>query len=252
MGGLGNQLFQWAYGKYLSTKYNTPLYLDLLVYKNQVGMTKRSFSLDKFPNLTYNIKPVEKVKTLKLVDNFKFSELKYSKDSDYFLEGYWQSEKYFKAVEEVIKRELLPDAETNSKLNKLILEYKNIVSLHIRRTDYVKLKGYHPVQPIAYYQKALNTIGDYDQIFVFSDDIQWCKNNLEFNNMTFVEGLGDVEDLWLQTMCSHNIIANSSFSWWGAWLNTHPDKKVVAPKNWFGKKLQLSSQDIIPETWIKI
>ena len=198
MGGLGNQLFQWAYGKHLSTKYNTPLYLDLQFYESQGDTAKRKFSLDKFPNLAYAEKTKEKVKTEKLLDNFEFSELKYAKDSNYFLDGYWQSEKYFKGSEEVIRQELLPSKGVWLNQER---GASKIVSMHIRRTDYVALNDYHPVQPISYYQKAIEAIGDYDQIFVFSDDIKWCRTNLKFNNMKFINRLDDIEDLWLMAMC---------------------------------------------------
>jgi hypothetical protein len=108
------------------------------------------------------------------------------------------------------------------------------------------------VQSIKYYQDAIDCIGDYDNLFVFSDDVKWCSNNLKFNNMVFMDGFDDIEDLFIMSTCKHNIIANSSFSWWGAWLNNNPDKKVVAPANWFGQQANLNKSDIIPEKWIKI
>ena len=103
-----------------------------------------------------------------------------------------------------------------------------------------------------YYKNALDIIGGYENLYVFSDDINWCKTNLKFKNMVFVEGNDDVEDLWLMSLCDHNIIANSSFSWWGAWLNINPNKKVISPKRWFGEQTNLSSDDIIPVSWTKI
>jgi hypothetical protein len=95
-------------------------------------------------------------------------------------------------------------------------------------------------------------LGDYNNIFVFSDDITWCRNNLGFKNMIFVEGNVDIEDLWLMSLCEKNIIVNSSFSWWGAYLNTSKDKVVIAPSNWFGPSAGLNSSDIIPDEWNKI
>ena len=252
-GGLGNQLFQWAYGKSISIKYNTPLYLDILSYQNQFG-TKREFSLNKFTNLNYVIKPNEsdKVRIQNISDDFKFSEIKVENDSHYYLDGYWQSEKYFKESEQLIRNELKPSDIMLSKLNKTPLIDKNNISLHIRRTDYVSSNGYHPVQSIKYYEDALSIIGEYDNIFIFSDDIKWCKDNLNFTNMIFMEGFSDIEDLYLMSMCKNNIIANSSFSWWGAWLNTNPNKKVISPINWFGDKTNINTSDIIPNDWINI
>jgi hypothetical protein len=262
-GGLANQLFQWAYGKSLSEKYNTPLYLDLSFYQNQFGVTKRDFSLNKFPNLKYQILPSDrnisnwstesnKNKISNLSDNFIYSKLNYEEDSHYYLNGYWQSEKYFTEVEDIIREELKPSDNILIKLESFPFINSNNVSIHIRRTDYVISNGYHPVQSIEYYKKGLEIIGDYDNLLVFSDDINWCKENLKFDNMIFVEDNDDIEDLWLMSLCNHNIIANSSFSWWGAWLNDNKDKKVIAPNKWFGKTTGLNQLDIIPEKWIKI
>lgn len=261
-GGLANQIFQWAYGKFLSEEYKTPLYLDVYFYLNQFGVTKREFSLNKFPNLEYNILPndrniknwsnePEKVRILNISDNYHYSVLDYQPDTHYYLNGYWQSEKYFKKIENIIRENLRP---TSEKIKELKGKYNtdNSVSIHIRRTDYVTSGGYHPVQSIEYYQRGLELIKDYERVLVFSDDIEWCKNNLNFKNMIFVDGNDDVEDLWLMSLCDHNIIANSSFSWWGAWLNINPNKKITAPEKWFGDKSNTNYSDIIPENWIKI
>ena len=129
---------------------------------------------------------------------------------------------------------------------------KNTVSLHIRRGDYLKQQHNHPVQSLEFYNKALELIGDYENLLIFSDDIDWCEKNLNYSNMTFVKGLTDIENIWLMSMCQHNIMANSSFSWWGAWLNNNPNKIVVSPKLWFGNNLKLNTKDIIPKDWIKI
>lgn len=251
-GGLANQLFQWAFGKSLSEKYNRPLYLDLNFYNNQVGVTKREFSLNKFPNLKYNADiPNINSPVIRLSDDFIFREYNILDNYTYYLDGYWQSEKYFKNIESTIRQELSPDDVTKERLSKFIGD-GNSVSMHIRRTDYVTSNGFHPVQTISYYEKALDIIREYDSLFVFSDDIEWCKSNLKFNNIVFVEGFSDVEDMWLQSMCKNNIIANSSFSWWGAWLNTNKDKKIIAPTNWFGNQANLNTSDIIPNDWIRI
>jgi len=249
-GGLGNQLFQWAYGKTLSIKYNTGLYLDLKSYVNQGSNTPRTFELNRFPNFNHEEPQIEFKNTIQIVDNFNYSELSYNNNFNYYLDGYWQSEKYFKNILDIIKNELKPTDEILKKLNSQIK--KNSVSLHVRRTDYINSNGFHPIQPIEYYNQALNIIGDYNQIIIFSDDIGWCKNNLKYKNSIFIENQTPIDDLWLMSLCEHNIIANSSFSWWGAWLNQNLDKKIVAPLNWFGSSLGLNSSDIVPESWIKI
>ena len=260
-GGLGNQLFQWAFGKALSFSLNDDEYLDDSFYADQRGVTKRSFELNKFSNakcafLYYDIlKSIVRIdeindifcadKTLQLLE-WK----KYSQTCNYHLNGYWQSEKYFKKHEDVIRQQL--SMTENEKLSFQNIIDENSISLHLRRTDYLTSNGYHPVQDISYFSNGIDIIGDYNKIYVFSDEIEWCKTNLNFPRMVFMEGYSNIEDLRLMSLCKHNIIANSSFSWWAAWLNENKDKKVIAPKQWFGPQANLNEQDIVPETWIKI
>jgi len=256
-GGLANQIFQWAYGRHLSNKYNVDLYADLNFYsQNILGITKRTYSLSKFPKINFQLFNQSNLSNSrifqKINDNFQFNELIYDNNYNYYLDGYWQSEKFFYESADLIRGELTPSDEILKKLNLTPFIDTNVVSLHVRRTDYVTSNSFHTVQSIEYYKKALDIIGEYDYIFVFSDDIQWCKDNLTFNNMIFMEGFDDVEDIWLMSMCKNNIIANSSFSWWGAWLNSNPNKKVIAPNNWFGKNVNINSGNIVPDEWIKL
>ena len=243
-GGLGNQLFQWAHARALSLKYNIPCYLD--IHDVSGGGTHRDFTLDVFPNLYYELANINSISNV-IVDNFNFSPITMTesevKNSVIYLNGYWQTEKYFIEYADIIRNELRSNVK---------IDLGNSTSLHVRRTDYLKSNGFHPVQPIEYYEKAISLIGDYERLLVFSDDIQWCKDNLKFDNMTFIEGYKDYEDIWTMSMCKNNIIVNSSFSWWGAWLNENPDKKVIAPLNWFGPQSNLNTSDIIPNEWIKI
>jgi hypothetical protein len=249
-GGLGNQMFQYAYGRHLSNKYNKKLYLDINFYQYQ---SLRKFSLQDFDDIDIS---VDKIKVdypiYRVDDDFNYKELPTPNDCGYYLNGYWQSEKYFKESEHIIREEFKP----NKNLFEKILETPGLdtktVSMHIRRTDYVTSNGYHPVQTMNYYQNAIDLVGDYDTLYIFSDDINWCKENLKFKNMIFRENTSDIEDLFLMSMCSNNIIANSSFSWWGAWLNIHPEKKIIAPTNWFGEQVNLNTSDMIPSDWIKI
>lgn len=250
-GGLANQIFQWAFGRSLSEKYNIPLFLDINFYNNQVGITKREFSLSKFPNLKYEINIPNIGQIYRISDDFIFREYILSNSDSYYLDGYWQSEKYFKGIEDIIRKELSPTDDIKNRLKSNLTDSKS-VSLHVRRTDYITSNGFHPLQTIKYYEEALNIIGDYDNLFIFSDDIEWCRNNLNFDKSVFMDGFTDIEDIWMMSMCDNNIIANSSFSWWGAWLNNNPNKKVVAPLNWFGHHANLNTSDIIPDNWIKI
>jgi hypothetical protein len=249
-GGLGNQIFQWGYGKSLSITHGIDLFLDTTHYNNQLSNTPRKYELIKFPNLKHNKPNYGNKRIIQISDNFNYEKLHYDDNYSYYLNGFWQSEKYFLNISDIIRDELQPDDETLEKLKSKVED--NSVSLHIRRTDYVTSNGFHPVQTIEYYNKALETIGDYNQLLVFSDDISWCKNNLKYDNIFFVENQDSIEDLWLMSLCAHNIIANSSFSWWGAWLNKNKNKKVIAPMNWFGGSSELNQSDIVPDTWIKI
>jgi len=169
--------------------------------------------------------------------------------------GYYQSEKYFKH-----NRKLILDLFTLKLADLSWVSVQNpACSIHIRRGDYLKLQDHHPTQPLSYYQEAMRYVLAKHQVshfLVFSDDIEWCKEKLpqtdKFLPLIFVENEPDYVDLLLMSMCDHNIIANSSFSWWGAWLNQNPEKIVVAPKKWFGPAKQLDTKDLLPEEWIQI
>ena len=253
-GGLANQMFQWALIKHLSLKYKQPGYLDLSYYDYQVGVP-REFSLDKFPHIIYEtrIEPGAAHKQLKSVtENFGYKEFVYDANFNYYFEGYWQCEKYFKESAPVIRKELAPVKELHGRFAKITGGAEIVISIHVRRGDYVTLNNLHQVLPLAYYGQAVGLTGPYDLMLVFSDDMAWCRQNLSFEKMIFVEGQDDAEDLWMMSLCRHNVIANSSFSWWGAWLNEYPSKKVVAPELWFGDVAAMDTKDIVPEGWIVI
>ena len=154
--------------------------------------------------------------------------------------------KQFKNVQEEVAKCLSPTDEfiDNHKVD------KNTVSLHLRRTDYIGKDNYHPIPSMKYYEKALEMV-DHDNVYVFSDDIPWCKENLKFKNMTFIHNQNPIDDLWIMSLCGNNIIANSTFSWWAAWLNNNPDKKIIMPKKWFGPSAP-PDKDITNVDWIKL
>jgi len=183
---------------------------------------------------------------------FYYTEL--PKSENITLNGYFQSEKYFLNNRNIILDILSPKNDIKKYLidkYAYLINKDDVVSIHIRRGDYINLDDYHSVLPIEYYNESLKEF-NYNNIVIFSDDINWCKTNLNFNNITFIENEKDYIDMLLMSMIKNNIIANSTFSWWGAWLNNYSDKKVVAPNKWFGiKNSHLNTDDIIPETWIK-
>ena len=123
-------------------------------------------------------------------------------------------------------------------------------SIHVRRGDYLGLNGHHPVCDLEYYNKSINLFDKNTKFLVFSDDIKWCQENFKGENFIFISGNRDFIDIWLMSLCQNNIIANSTFSWWGAWLNQNINKKVIAPSKWFGPlKINHNTQDLIPEAW---
>ena len=270
-GGLGNQMFQYAAAKSLSKKKY--VYLDLsFLDSNQVSsetFTARIFELKIFKNLA--IKPAtnfhlklfksERFGLPRFRDFFKIAILEdqnYQKESEFnhiYLDGYFQNPSNFANI----RTELLNDFRFRSlpkdlsKYEDDINQSKKPVSIHVRRGDYLKptVNSVHGVLSIEYYKKAIELIEsklEKPHYFIFSDDTSWCATNLDFiKNKTIVSDnhLAWV-DMYLMSICKHHIIANSSFSWWGAWLNQCTDKIIIAPENWFRN----AETKIIPKEWI--
>ncbi len=284
IGGLGNQIFQYAIGKQLAILHKTKLFLDCRDFENY---TLRKYALDcfqhtaqiastelleNFENYPHHLSRIERLwqyrllgnRNLKVTEtNFAYTEgiiKNYGRRQHIYLAGYWQSEKYFKAVEKELRKDLqfFPiDTPLTLQFGKQIKQ-STAISLHVRRGDYVSntmTNQVHGVCSLEYYQKAITFVKEKvgnPTFFVFSDDIAWCKANFTEKNMIFVENLAhDYEDLYLMAACQHHIIANSSFSWWGAWLNPNPNKIVIAPEKWFATQ-ENDYSDVIPVNWTKI
>ena len=125
-----------------------------------------------------------------------------------------------------------------------------VFSIHFRRTDYLQYSDAHPVPSYEYYAEAIEKFDSYDLGFVFSDDIEWCMNLDLLNTGKFIfSNNSNYEDMYLMSQCKGHILANSSFSWWGAWLNDDPNKEITVPKVWFGPKLSNDTKDLIPSDW---
>lgn len=279
-GGIGNQMFQYAFGRKLALQNNDVLKLETagLAKANDVGDIYRPFSLDAF-TIEKNIASSEDVARVKYPygiiskglrwvharvlkkTNTLFNPRAFTLSGDVFLDGYWQSPKYF----EDIRDTLLSEFRLQSPLSPAVTAFKDqienstSVSIHVRRGDYVKnprVQKEFGICESSYYQSAIEHIKrtvEQPTFFVFSDDIAWVKENLPLPVSTvFVQDptLRDVEELALMTMCTHNIIANSTFSWWGSWLNAHEDKIVIAPTPWF--ESQPFDAHLIPDTWIQL
>jgi hypothetical protein len=287
-GGLGNQMFQYAFAYALAKNFNLRTTLDFSWFedvKTHENVTSRQFELDVFnvecdvatkEDLTKINRPEFKSKLKNILAKifpqkfgvnyvsekyvFCYDKKLVNSPAYYYYEGYFQNEKYFKHLRtELLNRFSLrvPLDEKNQAVLNKILE-TNSVSLHVRRGDYVSLdfvNKFHGLCSLDYYQNAVEYIAkkvNNPHFFIFSDDIEWVIKNLKidypFTIVDFNQNKGCF-DMNLMKNCKHNIIANSSFSWWGAWLNNNPNKIVVAPKNWVAINRNCS---IIPKNWIKI
>lgn len=168
------------------------------------------------------------------------------------LGGYFQSAKYFQNYASEIRNLFAPSQEVVSQLKEKypVLESGNVVSLHLRRGNYLQLSTHHYNLSIDYYLNAIDYFKG-SNFIVFSDDIEWCKENFKGPEFTFAEESQDYMDLYLMSLCTHNVIANSTFSWWGAWLNSNPNKIVIHPEKWFGPAYAgWKTSDLFPDEWI--
>lgn len=250
-GGLGNVMFQIATGYSTSLDEKSNFIVDitehynghhpLTKYTNNI-LKKINFSSEKIPYEVYN------------VGSFHYCELpKFNRNIK--LSGYFQSEKYFKKN----RNHIINLFECNNEIESKILEkYGDVLrnktcSIHIRRGDYLHLNDYHPTLPLDYYKDAYNIIGEDSTYLIFSDDIEFCESQFNFiKNKIFIQNLEDYEELYLMSFCDNNIIANSSFSWWGAWLNKK-ENIVISPRTWFGPAYSsYITEDLYSEKWIII
>jgi hypothetical protein len=252
MGGLGNIMFQIAAAYSVSLRDNKEMICD--TRDMMIPHKPYTFYLD---NIFRKVKFSDSLSILNPIGECGFHYCDIPKiQGNVKLVGHFQSEKYFINH----KNELLDLFEIDEKTKTTLLEkYGEVLnqdtcSIHVRRGDYLGLPNHHPTQPISYYQNAIKIIGEEKHFLIFSDDIKWCEENFNFlKNKTFVSGNLDYEDLYLMSMCKHNIIANSTFSWWGAWLNKNESKQVVIPSKWFGiSNSHLNTNDLYCDKWIKL
>ena len=265
IGGLGNQMFQYACGSSLADRFNAELKLDITGYETQVKLiTPRQYELGEF-NITENFATQEEIISKKLFKekHFHFDSEVLNLPDETYLNGYWQCEKYFKNIEKALRKEFTlkfsPDAKNIAFLEQI--KTVNSVGLHVRRGDYAnneKTNSFHGLCSLDYYKQAIDYISENTKnphFFLFSDDIDWVKENLISNYpMTMVDCNNSLQghfDLSLMKNCKHNIIANSSLSWWGAWLNENSNKIVIAPKKWFND-IEINTDDLIPDRWIRL
>jgi hypothetical protein len=291
MGGHSNQLFQYAVGRRLALAHNTDLKLDLTWFDETFdpGTTPRFYELSDYPIKAKfaskldlaRVEPPDgqarrplgklKRKLNRGADIKRITETGLGIDKaalnardDSFLVGYWQNENYFKDIRPVLLEEFEPIAVMSDKNKNYLKKIRSCeaISLHVRREDYVtnpNANAFHGLTDMDHYLKSVElikrkSVGKSLEIFVFCKEIDWCKANLEFDlPTTFIEGnKKGSEDMRLMKHCKHNIMANSSFSWWGAWLNQNPKKIVIAPKTWFQDEKANKEIGNVPKEWIRL
>ena len=289
-GGLGNQMFQYALGYTLAKNKKVPLFFDLrLMEEEKIKPSPRNvprdFDLDIFGIKKEIVSKKDLIKIIQFPNNYRLRKyisiildklnlfIFYEKKrvfnqrifknsfKNIYLDGLWQSEKYFKDIRDEILQiynfEKIKKKEKNINFLKKI-DFSKSVCLNVRRTDFIN-NPEHNVVNINYYKNAYtnfkNILGDNFKIYVFSDDLEWCKKNLKFNNIEFVEheyaGFKFYDYLYLMSSFKNFIIPNSSFGWWACWLSKYTDKVIMTPERWSGL-VDESLIDIVPPEWIRV
>jgi hypothetical protein len=280
-GGLGNQMFQYAVARSISINLQAKLILDTSYYQpnfeQNYGLSvfninaevvnstpennnKNSINLSHYQH-NDRTKDYHHLKE----KSFRFDSSLFNISGNIYLDGYFQSEKYFMTNRHNIYTDFSLREELDSTNRSIVsdMESCNSVSIHVRRGDYLieSIKNILSICDVKYYKKAVDII--YRDIknpvfYVFSDDIDWAKRNLSFIQNTYFININFKEesykDMILMSKCKHNIISNSTFSWWAAWLNDNPNKMIISPIMWFNPKSRNSKndQDIRPASWIQV
>jgi hypothetical protein len=282
-GGLGNQMFQYAAGLSLARLRKTSLFVDVRFYSE--NMVHQGYELDRIfecdplvvndedlgrmigERRHFHCQRILKLKLAKALrgrhfvvePDIRFWPDFFSLPGNCYLSGYWQSEKYFSIIEDVVRNHFTFKNIDCVKIGyyKKFMLYENSVSVHVRRGDYVN-SNFHGLCSVDYYRQAIDFIGNSISnpvLYFFSDDIGWVKNNFTYDfNVKYIDfnkGSDSWKDMYLMTLCKHHIIANSSFSWWGAWLGNNKNKIVIAPARWFLKS-NVNAQDICPSSWLRL
>jgi Glycosyl transferase family 11 len=288
IGGLGNQMFQYAAGRALALRRNADLKLDVSGFSAD---KRRRYELGALPICAaaateydlagFGIDLRQRWNLAKRVGRYlnvpirPRSGLVYREPHFHYdpgaavlcppvyLDGYWQSERYFSHYSDTLRQELTPTIPNDDE-NAIIaaqIDAANAVALHVRRGDYVndaKTNKYHGTCSSEYYHRAVEYIAartERPQFFVFSDEPEWARSNLQFRHPTTLVAANPADrghlDMALMSRCRHFILANSSFSWWGAWLNASREKIVVAPSRWFNAGPP-DTRDLVPRTWVRL
>ena len=251
LGQLGNQMFQYAATKGIASKLNTSFMIPdhREIFDDGIGnrytiLLHDVFNLDGQRGILQTQNYIQE-------DNFCFEEkfFNMSSSTNVCLWGFFQTEKYFKHIEKEIRNDFTFKDEIKDECDDLIKQFTNPIALHIRRGDFIWNNKNHPPLSLDYYKSALELFDSDREVIIFSDDTEWCKEQELFEDDRFAvaEGGDQFYDLCLMSMCDDFIIANSTFSWWGAWLGNRG--KVIAPKRWFGETLGHDTKDLYCKGW---
>ncbi len=262
-GGLGNQLFQYAFGRALMEKGKDVIF-DTSFFAKDTTYTKRNYLLDKFL-LTDYIRtvisyPKQKLLTRVLLKldpskRVRYEPVDLSKDN-YIADGYYVSPKYFSGIRDVLLKEIVLREKSEAYIawEKKIKSAKNPVMIHARKTDYVGSSVFANVDE-TYFKNALSHINGEAELFCFSDNVEWLAAALQNRNYTMVSGQGctDYEEMMLMSLCQDFIISNSTFSWWGAWLAQDPNKRIFSPKKWYiPASWEQANKDAEFDNWTRV
>lgn len=261
-GQLGNQLFQYAMLRAVAEHRG----FELKIPKTYEGTKQKDLvELERFH---IQAGELSRADADRLHNKFKHEEVTFNpavfEQPDFTdFAGWYQTEKYFSAIEPIIRREFRFHDDIDYVVQTFINEIRAgdpapLVSLHVRRGDYVKHSNKFRILAPAYYREALRSLlvpaGLQPKVLIFSDDQEWCRNSLQLTDCqtVFVNSVSHWHDLCAMAKCDHHIIAASSFSWWGAWLNPAPNKVVIAPRPWFNSGLPYDTSDMLPDGWIQL
>ncbi len=284
-------MFQYALGRRLAIDNDTELKIDTTFIDHRIGMPNflrphfvfRTFDLDVF-NINATIanpedmkwwqRPILSGKTMLVIDavlrkmaflpgwekKYQFDQKVLMAKGDIYLSGFWQSEKYFQSIRDVLLQDFTPVKPLSEAAQALVnqIHAGESLCLFVRRTDMAD-KNFHGALGMEYYNEAIAYIRSKKNItalYVLSDDLEWCKEHMHFDIPTTFIGNEYKGEKWeghmlIMKECSHFVISNSTFAWWGAWLGTNPEKIVVAPKRWFGNE-KINTSDLIPDGWVRI
>ena len=252
-GGLGNQMFQIAAAIAHSKELETETCFSIDTHNLPLQGNKTNTYCE---NIFSKVRFWDSPNYYEFLEVFKEKNFSYEKLPDknnLLLFGYFQSYKHFEKYKDLISHTFSETPQITETINKKYsqIDFSKTSSLHVRRGDFLKFPDTHPVLPADYYDNSIKLVTeDAPNLLVFSDDIPWCRQHLKHENISYVEDK-DYLELYLMSRCKNNIIANSTFSWWAAYLNDNLNKKVIYPSTWFGPSGPKDNSDLFLKEWIK-